>query len=131
MFVLREEGSIVRGGCMFRKPSDASHFLGSTEPCCSSPWQPERPANSGVLERLRAAGITSPRVCRVSPHLFHPPSALPLSLQSCITIVEKWLLENCGIILGICVGVAVVEVFQSRVLVLLETSVRGSMSSLC
>ncbi|KAK7891421.1 hypothetical protein WMY93_023384 [Mugilogobius chulae] len=27
----------------------------------------------------------------------------------CITSVEKWLLDNCGIILGICVGVAVVE----------------------
>lgn len=31
-------------------------------------------------------------------------------LQGCITSVEKWLLENCGVILGICVGVAVVEV---------------------
>lgn len=31
-------------------------------------------------------------------------------LQGCITNVEKWLLENCGVILGICAGVAVVEV---------------------
>lgn len=31
-------------------------------------------------------------------------------LQGCITSVEKWLLDNCGVILGICVGVAVVEV---------------------
>lgn len=27
-----------------------------------------------------------------------------------MTSVEKWLQENCGVILGICVGVAVVEV---------------------
>lgn len=31
-------------------------------------------------------------------------------LKGCITNVEKWLLDNCGVILGICVGVAVVEV---------------------
>ncbi|KAF7224192.1 CD82 molecule b [Nothobranchius furzeri] len=34
---------------------------------------------------------------------------LPVFQTGCISSVEKWLLENCGIILGICVGVAVVE----------------------
>ncbi|KAM6937270.1 CD82 molecule b isoform 1-T1 [Xenentodon cancila] len=33
----------------------------------------------------------------------------PIFETGCITSVEKWLLDNCGIILGICVGVAVVE----------------------
>ncbi|KAM4733726.1 CD82 molecule b [Anableps anableps] len=34
---------------------------------------------------------------------------LPVYETGCITSVEKWLLDNCGIILGICVGVAIVE----------------------
>ncbi|MEQ2305761.1 hypothetical protein AMECASPLE_001361 [Ameca splendens] len=33
----------------------------------------------------------------------------PVYATGCITSVEKWLLDNCGIILGICVGVAVLE----------------------
>uniref|UniRef100_A0A3Q3WFR1 Tetraspanin n=1 Tax=Mola mola TaxID=94237 RepID=A0A3Q3WFR1_MOLML len=33
----------------------------------------------------------------------------PVYEMGCITNVEKWLLENCGVILGICTGVAVVE----------------------
>uniref|UniRef100_A0A3P9PR58 CD82 molecule b n=1 Tax=Poecilia reticulata TaxID=8081 RepID=A0A3P9PR58_POERE len=33
----------------------------------------------------------------------------PVFEMGCITSVEKWLLDNCGIILGICIGVAVVE----------------------
>uniref|UniRef100_A0A3Q2GPL1 CD82 molecule b n=1 Tax=Cyprinodon variegatus TaxID=28743 RepID=A0A3Q2GPL1_CYPVA len=34
-------------------------------------------------------------------------TAIPF--PGCMTSVEKWLMDNCGIILGICVGVAVVE----------------------
>lgn len=49
----------------------------------------------------------------------HGPPTLSLSLlQGCITNVEKWLLENCGVILGICAGVAVIEVQSSLCLVL-------------
>ncbi|XP_069018393.1 CD82 antigen-like [Embiotoca jacksoni] len=33
----------------------------------------------------------------------------PVYEAGCITSVEKWLLDNCGVILGICVSVAVVE----------------------
>ncbi|KAM6926013.1 CD82 molecule b [Lycodopsis pacificus] len=33
----------------------------------------------------------------------------PIYETGCETIVEKWLLDNCGVILGICVGVAVIE----------------------
>lgn len=41
-------------------------------------------------------------------------NAVSLSLlQGCITNVEKWLLDNCGVILGICAGVAVIEVRSS------------------
>uniref|UniRef100_A0A3P9M7R3 Tetraspanin n=1 Tax=Oryzias latipes TaxID=8090 RepID=A0A3P9M7R3_ORYLA len=36
---------------------------------------------------------------------------LPVYETGCITSVEKWLRENCAVILGICVGVAVVEVY--------------------
>lgn len=44
----------------------------------------------------------------------HGPPILSLSLlQGCITNVEKWLMENCGVILGICAGVAVIEVRSS------------------
>lgn len=43
-------------------------------------------------------------------------------LQGCVTNVEKWLLENCGVILGICAGVAVIEVRPSLRLAL-STSV--------
>ncbi|TWW75928.1 CD82 antigen [Takifugu flavidus] len=39
----------------------------------------------------------------------HGPPTLSSLLQGCITNVEKWLLENCGVILGICAGVAVIE----------------------
>ncbi|KAM6961013.1 CD82 antigen-like [Aplochiton taeniatus] len=34
---------------------------------------------------------------------------LPVYQKGCISSVEGWLLDNCGVILGICVGVAVVE----------------------
>lgn len=34
---------------------------------------------------------------------------LPVFETGCITSVEKWLLDNCGVILGICFGVVVVE----------------------
>ncbi|XP_046889563.1 CD82 molecule b [Hypomesus transpacificus] len=34
---------------------------------------------------------------------------MPIYQTGCIHNVEGWLLENCGVILGICVGVAVVE----------------------
>ncbi|XP_038130811.1 CD82 antigen-like, partial [Cyprinodon tularosa] len=34
---------------------------------------------------------------------------LPVFETGCMTSVDKWLMDNCGIILGICVGVAVVE----------------------
>ncbi|KAK1888312.1 CD82 antigen [Dissostichus eleginoides] len=33
----------------------------------------------------------------------------PVYQTGCATSVEKWLLDNCGVILGICVGVAVIE----------------------
>lgn len=50
----------------------------------------------------------------------HGPPTLSLSLlQGCITNVEKWLLDNCGVILGICFGVAVIEVRSSVSLILL------------
>ncbi|XP_049429793.1 CD82 molecule b [Epinephelus fuscoguttatus] len=39
----------------------------------------------------------------------HLSTDLPIYETGCITTVEKWLLDNCGVILGICVGVAVVE----------------------
>ncbi|XP_061679164.1 CD82 molecule b [Syngnathoides biaculeatus] len=39
----------------------------------------------------------------------HLSSDLPIYETGCMTSVEKWLLENCGVILGICIGVAVVE----------------------
>ncbi|XP_077600729.1 CD82 antigen-like [Stigmatopora nigra] len=39
----------------------------------------------------------------------HLSSELPVYPTGCMSNVEKWLLENCGVILGICVGVAVVE----------------------
>ncbi|AWP08238.1 putative CD82 antigen [Scophthalmus maximus] len=39
----------------------------------------------------------------------HTSAQLPVHETGCITSVEKWLLDNCGIILGMCVGVAVVE----------------------
>uniref|UniRef100_A0A674MGZ3 Tetraspanin n=1 Tax=Takifugu rubripes TaxID=31033 RepID=A0A674MGZ3_TAKRU len=40
----------------------------------------------------------------------HLSADLPVFETGCITNVEKWLLENCGVILGICAGVAVIEV---------------------
>lgn len=39
----------------------------------------------------------------------HLSAGTPIYQMGCMTSVEKWLLENCGVILGICVGVAVVE----------------------
>ncbi|TNN00276.1 hypothetical protein fugu_011522 [Takifugu bimaculatus] len=39
----------------------------------------------------------------------HLSADLPVFETGCITNVEKWLLENCGVILGICAGVAVIE----------------------
>ncbi|XP_043980647.1 CD82 molecule b [Gambusia affinis] len=39
----------------------------------------------------------------------HLSAQPPVFQMGCINSVEKWLLDNCGIILGICVGVAVVE----------------------
>ncbi|KAE8296144.1 CD82 antigen Metastasis suppressor Kangai-1-like protein [Larimichthys crocea] len=39
----------------------------------------------------------------------HMSADLPIYEMGCISSVEKWLLDNCGVILGICVGVAVVE----------------------
>ncbi|XP_056137573.1 CD82 molecule b [Lampris incognitus] len=39
----------------------------------------------------------------------HPSADLPVYETGCISNVEGWLLENSGVILGICVGVAVVE----------------------
>lgn len=51
----------------------------------------------------------------------HGPPTLSLSLlQGCITNVEKWLLENCGVILGICAVVAVIEVQSSSCLIFLS-----------
>ncbi|XP_076125375.1 CD82 molecule b [Alosa pseudoharengus] len=34
---------------------------------------------------------------------------LPVYSKGCMSSVEDWLLNNCGVILGICIGVAVVE----------------------
>ncbi|XP_015238019.1 PREDICTED: CD82 antigen-like, partial [Cyprinodon variegatus] len=45
------------------------------------------------LEKIQSHSITHPL----------------LYFRGCMTSVEKWLMDNCGIILGICVGVAVVE----------------------
>ncbi|CAL9696831.1 unnamed protein product [Knipowitschia caucasica] len=39
----------------------------------------------------------------------HLSTDLPIFDTGCMTSVEKWLFENCGVILGICVSVAVVE----------------------
>ncbi|XP_041729399.1 CD82 molecule b isoform X1 [Coregonus clupeaformis] len=39
----------------------------------------------------------------------HLSADLPVYQTGCMHSVEGWLLENCGVILGICVGVAVVE----------------------
>ncbi|CAG08727.1 unnamed protein product [Tetraodon nigroviridis] len=39
----------------------------------------------------------------------HLSTDLPVYETGCITNVEKWLLENCGVILGICAVVAVIE----------------------
>eukprot|EP00064_Thunnus_orientalis_P002632 superscaffoldBa00000198_g2639 len=39
----------------------------------------------------------------------HLSAEPPVYETGCVTSVEKWLLENCGVILGICFGVAVVE----------------------
>ncbi|XP_031421150.1 CD82 molecule b [Clupea harengus] len=38
-----------------------------------------------------------------------PTPQWPIYTKGCITNVEDWLLNNCGVILGICIGVAVVE----------------------
>lgn len=49
----------------------------------------------------------------------HGPPTLSLSLlQGCKTKVEKWFQDNCGVILGICAGVAVIEVQSSPRLIL-------------
>ncbi|XP_033997599.1 LOW QUALITY PROTEIN: CD82 antigen-like [Trematomus bernacchii] len=39
----------------------------------------------------------------------HLSSETPIYQTGCAVSVEKWLLDNCGVILGICVGVAVIE----------------------
>ncbi|KAF7663731.1 hypothetical protein LDENG_00202310 [Lucifuga dentata] len=39
----------------------------------------------------------------------HLSQELPVYQMGCVYSVEKWLWDNCGVILGICVGVAVVE----------------------
>ncbi|KAF3854997.1 hypothetical protein F7725_023052 [Dissostichus mawsoni] len=39
----------------------------------------------------------------------HLSPETPVYQTGCATSVEKWLLDNCGVILGICVGVAVIE----------------------
>lgn len=39
----------------------------------------------------------------------HLSAQPPVYETGCKTSVEKWLMDNCGIILGICIGVAVVE----------------------
>ncbi|XP_026222219.1 CD82 molecule b [Anabas testudineus] len=39
----------------------------------------------------------------------HLSTDLPIFETGCITSVEKWLMDNCGVILGICACVAVVE----------------------
>ncbi|KAJ0069290.1 hypothetical protein NL108_003217, partial [Boleophthalmus pectinirostris] len=49
---------------------------------------------------------TDPKEMGLCEHL---SSDLPVYQTGCITSVEKWLLENCGVILGICVAVALVE----------------------
>uniref|UniRef100_A0A3Q1GAK9 Tetraspanin n=1 Tax=Acanthochromis polyacanthus TaxID=80966 RepID=A0A3Q1GAK9_9TELE len=54
-------------------------------------------------ESLPGTEVKSVGLCE---HLLSDP---PVYQTGCITSVEKWLLDNCGVILGICVGVAVVE----------------------
>ncbi|XP_062403063.1 CD82 molecule b [Sardina pilchardus] len=39
----------------------------------------------------------------------HPSTDWPVYSKGCMTNVEGWLLDNCGVILGICIGVAVIE----------------------
>ncbi|XP_033941281.1 CD82 antigen-like [Pseudochaenichthys georgianus] len=39
----------------------------------------------------------------------HLSSETPIYQTGCAASVEKWLLDNCGVILGICVGVAVIQ----------------------
>ncbi|KAG7521687.1 hypothetical protein JOB18_004364 [Solea senegalensis] len=39
----------------------------------------------------------------------HTSTQLPVYETGCATSVEKWLVDNCGVILGMCVSVAVVE----------------------
>uniref|UniRef100_A0A674DRC3 Tetraspanin n=1 Tax=Salmo trutta TaxID=8032 RepID=A0A674DRC3_SALTR len=44
----------------------------------------------------------------------HLSNDLPVYEKGCMHSVEGWLLENCGVILGICVGVAVIEVSHTH-----------------
>lgn len=37
-------------------------------------------------------------------------------LQGCGASVERWLLTNIGVVLGVCVGVAVIEVLLQKVI---------------
>lgn len=81
--------------------------------------------------------LFSARQLTVPPPSFHVFLSLTLSLsfslscsllQGCIASVEKWLLDNCGVILGMCIGVAVVEV---QYLSLPHNSRKGLSSDFC
>ncbi|XP_067357649.1 CD82 molecule b isoform X5 [Channa argus] len=54
-------------------------------------------------ESLPGSAIQAGGLCE------HLSSDLPVYETGCITSVEKWLMENCGVILGIFASVAVVE----------------------
>ncbi|MBN3306614.1 CD82 protein, partial [Amia calva] len=42
------------------------------------------------------------------------PHSWPVYTTGCVASVESWLFNNSGVILGICIGVAAIEVFHSQ-----------------
>lgn len=86
--------------CTFPQPSQALLFF---------PSLTQSKDNKLCFEKALLMSAWDQGAIRLPPA--HGPPTLSLSLlQGCITNVEKWLLENCGVILGICAGVAVIEV---------------------
>lgn len=63
-----------------------------------------------VVSRVYSAVLSS---SSHSPVLDTNPACVVVFTQGCVDSVESWLLTNIGVVLGICLGVALIEVNHS------------------
>ncbi|XP_052387720.1 CD82 antigen [Carassius gibelio] len=119
--VLKNEMSIIVNKILVnytgnnKTSEQALDYIQRTMKCCGwtgpSNWTENVAINSSQIqypcsctnESIYGTGIKEAGLCKT----FSPQ--LPVFTKGCVYSLEDWLIGNCGVILGVCVGIAVIE----------------------